>query len=116
MIDEPIDEAAFEELLANVGGDREFVVELIQSFLADSPPIVASMQAAAAAGDAAALRRTAHLLKSTSGSLGALRLAAACRAVEHAAEGGEVRADLVADAADGYARASAALGTWADGA
>lgn len=116
MIDDPIDQAAFDELLANVADDTAFVAELIRSFLVDSPPLVGAMQAAAAAGDGPALRRAAHLLKSTSGSLGALRLSAACRAVEHAAENGDVRPDLVADLAAEYERAADTLGAWADAA
>lgn len=109
MPDDPIDEATLDDLLATLGGDEAFLAELIGSYLADSPPLLDAMRAAAAAGDVVALRRAAHTLKSTSASLGALRLSGVCREVEGAASAERVRADLVEAAAAEYARVSEAL-------
>ncbi len=109
MPDDPIDAATLDELLDTLGGDEAFLAELVGSYLADSPPLVAAMRDAVAARDAAALRRAAHTLKSTSASVGALRLAGVCREVEAAASADLVRGDLVEDAAAEYARASGAL-------
>jgi HPt (histidine-containing phosphotransfer) domain-containing protein len=116
VADDPIDAATLDELLATLGGDGAFLAELIATYLADSPPLVDAMRAAAAAGDAAALRRAAHTLKSTSASLGALRLSGVCREVEGAASADRVPADLVEEAAREYARVSEALAARADAA
>ena len=102
MPDQPIDAATVAELLNTVGGDEAFLAELIVSYLSDSPPLFDEMARAAAGGDAAALRRAAHTLKSTSASLGALRLSAICREIENAAIRGELLPARVADAAAEY--------------
>lgn len=101
MPDAAVDEAALGELLETVGGDRAFLAELVESYLADSPGLLAEMLGAAVAGDAASLRRAAHTLKSTSASLGAPGLAGACREIETRAAAGELdgltgRIDLAA--------------------
>ena len=82
MPEAPIDDAAFAELLETVGGDREFLAELVDTYLADSPGLFAELRAAIAADDAATARRAAHTLKSTSASFGANGLAAQCREIE----------------------------------
>ena len=90
MPEAPIDDAAFAELLETVGGDLEFLAELIDTYLGDSPGLFAQLRAAIAAGDAVAARRAAHTLKSTSASFGANGLAAQCREIEAAAGAGEL--------------------------
>ena len=89
MPDAPIDDATFAELLETVGGDREFLAELVETYLGDSPGLFAELRAAIAADDAAAARRAAHTLKSTSASFGADGLAALCREIEASAAAGE---------------------------
>jgi HPt (histidine-containing phosphotransfer) domain-containing protein len=101
MPDETLDRAALDELLETVGGDREFLVELIETYLADSPGLLADLSAGLAAGDAAAVRRAAHTLKSTSATFGATRLATTCREIEAAAAADDL-ADLLSRA-DGAA-------------
>jgi HPt (histidine-containing phosphotransfer) domain-containing protein len=106
-----LDDATLATLLETVGDDRTFLAELVDTYLADSPPLFATMRAALAADDRVALRRAAHTLKSTSTSLGALRLAATCREIEsHAADGeGAWLAVRIEAAATEYAGANAAL-------
>ena len=55
MPDETLDLAALAELLENVGDDREFLVELIDTYLGDSPTLVAAMRSGLASGDAVAV-------------------------------------------------------------
>jgi histidine phosphotransfer protein HptB len=81
MIPPVIDEQVFAELQDNAGAD--FVAELAGSFLEDAPLGLAALQAAAAAGDAAAFRRHAHSLKSNGLTFGATAFADAARALEH---------------------------------
>lgn len=79
-----LDAAVLEELAASVGGDREFVHELIRTYLDDTEAQLAAIEAAVAAEDASALIRPAHTLKSSSATLGAKRLAERARALEMA--------------------------------
>ena len=85
-----IDREAIATLLEMVGDDREFLGELIDTFLADTPDQLAQMRSAATMGDAAELVRPAHTLKTNSRNLGAQRLAEICLALELDARRGEV--------------------------
>jgi HPt (histidine-containing phosphotransfer) domain-containing protein len=111
MPDDTLDQAVLAELLESVGGDREFLVELIDTYLADSPSLVAGMRSGVAAGDATELRRSAHTLKSTSANFGVTRLVAVSREIETAAAAGDLSglAARVEDAAAEYEAAVAAL-------
>jgi HPt (histidine-containing phosphotransfer) domain-containing protein len=111
MPDAPLDAAAFAELLETVGGDREFLAELVETYLSDSPGLFAELRAAIAADDAATARRAAHTLKSTSASFGATGLAARCREIEASAAAGNLvgLGEAVKLAAADYAEVESAL-------
>ena len=115
MPDAAIDLAILDELLETVGGDESFLAELLTSYLSDSPPLLEEMERSAAAGDATSLRRAAHTMKSTSASLGAMRLSGICRDIEAAAIAGEAPAARVAEAAAEYRAVGEALATRASG-
>ena len=85
-----IDRATFEGMLDAVGGDPEFLAELVDAFVADIPAQLEAMRSGAAGGEAETVTRAAHTLKSSSASLGALALAEACRALEAQARGGDL--------------------------
>lgn len=55
-----LDEVA---LLARVDGDRQFLKELIELFIADCPEQMAAIHDAIARGDADGLQRTSHSLR-----------------------------------------------------
>ena len=99
-----LDEATLAELSASVEGDRAFVVELINAYLADGGAQVDAIEAAVAADDAEALVRPAHTLKSSSATVGALRLAAASRELEMAGRSGSLGSDSAATLAVGLGR------------
>jgi two-component system sensor histidine kinase/response regulator len=80
--DEIINDATFAGLLDSVGGDVDFLSELIEAYLDSSPGLFASMQQAIASGDGPALQRAAHSLKTGSASFGALAFAAQCKELE----------------------------------
>lgn len=84
-----LDRDVIGELRDSVGGDDEFVRELIATYLAEGPDHLAQMASAAAASDAAAIIRPAHTLKSSSASLGAMRLAAVAREIEFCGRAGD---------------------------
>jgi HPt (histidine-containing phosphotransfer) domain-containing protein len=110
-----LDEAVLAELSASVQGDQAFVVELINAYLADGPAQVDAIEAAVAAGDAAALVRPAHTLKSSSATVGAPRLAAASRELEMAGRSGSVESTSAATLRADWDAAVAALEVWVAG-
>ncbi len=82
------------ELLESVGGDSEFLAELIGDFLADAPKQVKSLRGSAASGDAGGARRAAHTLKGNARTFGAAELAALCQEAETAAAAGDLETVL----------------------
>jgi HPt (histidine-containing phosphotransfer) domain-containing protein len=99
-----IDRGVLERLLESFGGDMEFLAELLQTYFDDSPRQIATMQVAAAAGDAEALRRAAHSLKSNSANFGAMALSAKCKELELLGKAGTLdgAADRIAVVAADY--------------
>lgn len=95
-----VDSAALERLLEITGGDIAFVDELIDTYLDDAIVQLEAMRQAAAAGDAGAIVRPAHSLKSSSANVGAVALTSLCRTLE--ADGGSGAVP------DGVARVAAA--------
>ena len=90
MTDVPNDRTAFDRLLDNAGGDLEFVSELVDQFLADTPELVAAARAGIELEDADEVRRAAHTLKSNAATFGATRLAERSRVLEEAARTGSL--------------------------
>ena len=105
-----LDPAALAELREMTGGDREFLVEMIDTFLDDGSARLAEMEAAAGAGDASALRRAAHTLKSNCRTFGASALAGQCQRIEELAAGDVATATpLIAEVMAGYPAVVSAL-------
>jgi len=102
MTDQPpiLDTTVIDELRASVAGDASFLRDLFGTYLAEGPEHLEAMAAAAASGDAEAIIRPAHTLKSSSASLGAMRLAQLAREIEFAGRSEEtaVLAEMVAAA------------------
>ena len=80
MPHDTIDQATFEALKDTAGAD--FVGELVATFLAEAPPMLAELRRSSAARDAEPFRRTAHSLKSNSNTFGALKLGQMAKALE----------------------------------
>jgi HPt (histidine-containing phosphotransfer) domain-containing protein len=79
-----LDEAAPLRLFQSFGPDGATLLgEIVAAFLGDAPEAIASLNQALRERDAATARRLAHTLKSNAATLGADRLAAAAREVEH---------------------------------
>lgn len=83
------DEGALATLLELIGGDKADLIGLIDSFLAESPPLLAEMTNAAASRENSTLRRTAHTLKSSARDFGAIALSDLCRRLEEQCRSGE---------------------------
>ena len=83
------------ELRDATGGDMDFVRELVDTFVEEAGGHLAALEAAIAADDVAGLVRPAHTLKSSSASVGAMRLSELGREIEEASRAG--RADGLAE-------------------
>lgn len=90
-----LDPAAIANLRDMVGGEPEYLAELIDSFLEDAPVLLANMAKAVAEGDAAALRLHAHSLKSNAADFGAKELSELCKEMELAGKTGEMTGTAV---------------------
>jgi HPt (histidine-containing phosphotransfer) domain-containing protein len=86
-----LDLSVIAELRTATGDDDEFIADLIATYVGEGSEHIRAMAEAVSADDVPGLVRPAHTLKSSSASIGALQLAAACRRIE---EGGrQSRAD-----------------------
>ena len=86
------------ELRNATGGDMDFVRELVETYVEETGGYLEALAGAVAANDVAAAVRPAHTLKSSSASVGAMRLAELARGIEESSRGG--RPDGLADAVD----------------
>ncbi len=77
-----LDPKALANLLDVLGGEFDYLVELIDSFLEDGPRLVAGLRDALRDGDTAGVRRLSHSLKSNGADFGALRFATLCKTLE----------------------------------
>jgi HPt (histidine-containing phosphotransfer) domain-containing protein len=106
-----IDFAVVDELRESVGGDRAFVADLASTYLSEGDDHIQQITEALARGDIAGMVRPAHTLKSSSAALGAARLSAISKEIEHAAREG--RADgldeALASAREAWTETAAAM-------
>ena len=79
----PIDRQVLAEL-TTLGG-RAFVEDVVRDFIADAERVIATLEDAAVAGDAARFRAEAHALCSSAVNVGAVALRALCEPWQHVA-------------------------------
>jgi signal transduction histidine kinase/DNA-binding response OmpR family regulator/HPt (histidine-containing phosphotransfer) domain-containing protein/PAS domain-containing protein len=106
-----LDPTALENLISMLGGEFEFLVELIDSFLEDAPQLLIELEQHVKAGDAAGVRQVAHSLKSNGADFGATTFSNLCKELEMIGRSGTVdgAADLAAQIVAEYDRVEAAL-------
>ena len=109
MADSAIDRAVLDELKETAGA--EFVMELVDTFLAEAPAMLDDLRGALAAGDADRFRRAAHSLKSNCNTFGAMQLGTMARTLELGGLGPvrEAEGDPLDALASEYARVARAL-------
>jgi len=73
--------ASYEE--AQIEGEPDFVVELIDLYLNEVPRLLDALRSAIENKDRALAKRTAHSLRGSSGNLGVLQIAALAGELEH---------------------------------
>jgi two-component system, sensor histidine kinase and response regulator len=74
-------------------GRPDILAKIVACYLDDAGGLVDSIREGVVAGDADTIHRAAHRLKSSSASLGAMRLADYCRELEEICRDGELPAD-----------------------
>lgn len=85
-----IDREVLDKLLEAVGGDGEFLAELLETYFADTPQQFSTMQAALADGNSEEFRRAAHSLKSNSANFGAMDLSQKAKKLEEMGKSGNL--------------------------
>jgi two-component system, sensor histidine kinase and response regulator len=82
-VDEGLNQNALDELRAlDPDGSGGILNQIIQSYLDDAPTQIAQIRASFAAGDIEGMMRAAHSMKSTSQTLGAVRVGELAREIE----------------------------------
>ena len=106
-----LDQDAIDKLMNLAGDNLDFVAELIDIFLLESPQLMAVMRHSVNRGDAPGLRISAHTLKANSAGFGAARMADYCQQLESMAKNDllEGASDLVFEVEAEYRIAEAAL-------
>jgi CheY-like chemotaxis protein/HPt (histidine-containing phosphotransfer) domain-containing protein len=99
----PVDIEAFRSMMRE-GGIEEIVESTLEMYREESEPTFAALKDAVASGDAEGIQRSAHALKSSSGTIRADRLAELLRRLEALGSSGDVdgAADLLPDVAREY--------------
>ncbi len=106
-----LDPTALGDLLSMLGGEFDYLVELIDSFLEDAPQLLSDLDQFVQSRDADGVRRLAHSLKSNGADFGAATFSNLCKELERLGKEGTMdeTADLAAQIATEYGRVEAAL-------
>ncbi|MEH2178991.1 PAS domain S-box protein [Nostoc sp.] len=89
-----IDAKILQSLQNMVGGDRVAFAELIECYLTETAKLVQHISTAIASQDMQTIWNTAHKLKSSSGSIGAIALAQLCKVLESQARSSKLENNL----------------------
>ena len=90
-----IDREVLNSLLEAVGGDGEFLAELLDTYFDDTPLQFATMHSALTNGNSEEFRRAAHSLKSNSANFGAMALSVKAKNLEELGKNDQL--DLAAE-------------------
>ncbi len=106
-----LDLKALNNLLAVLGGEFSYLVELIDSFLEDAPQLLSELNLAIERGDAGGAQRGAHSLKSNGADFGATTFSNLCKELEVMSRSGTLdgAADLFAQIQAEYGKVETAL-------
>jgi PAS domain S-box-containing protein len=70
--------------------DPSLLVDLCELFIVETPQLLQTLQASLQAGNAKAVGQDAHKIKGSCATMGAMRMAAACREIEAQVESGHI--------------------------
>ena len=82
MLYKTIDTALIDQLKELIGGDRDSLLELIETFIEEGGDIITQSNTAVENTDLQLLRRSAHSLKSSAQDFGASELSRLCATLE----------------------------------
>ncbi len=85
-----IDRNVLDSLLEAVGGDGEFLAELLDTYFADTPQQFAAMHGALTDYNSDDFRRAAHSIKSNSANFGAMVLSEKAKKLEDLGKAGQL--------------------------
>jgi HPt (histidine-containing phosphotransfer) domain-containing protein len=108
----PIDPEAINNLRElNPGDGGEFLREIVNIYIEDTPKRIADLKSSMAAGDVSTFTRSAHTIKGSSSNVGAFVLKGVAERMESLSrrEGLKGMATLVADCEAEFAKAADAL-------
>ncbi|NEQ40976.1 MAG: response regulator [Okeania sp. SIO3I5] len=107
-----IDIAVLQELKEIAGDDSEMVVEIIDCYVKDTPTLLDDISQAIEKDQAELLQKSAHTMKSSSASVGAIKLSEFCKELEYIGRGGTTKgADVILSQVKAeYERVENALG------
>jgi signal transduction histidine kinase/DNA-binding response OmpR family regulator/HPt (histidine-containing phosphotransfer) domain-containing protein len=108
-----IDQKALYDLLSAVGGEFNFLEELIDTFLEDAPKLMIELNQYVESGDSGGTRRIAHSLKSNGADFGAITFSNLCKELEilSKSNGLDGAAELTSQIGSEYGKVEAALVT-----
>ncbi len=112
MSDLPIiDPEAINNLRELSPDDDEFLIEIIDIFLEDTPQRIAELESSLASQDVETFGRAAHSIKGSSANLGAMHLRGAAEKLEHHSKdvGLSDTEDMIAEIKSRFAAATAEL-------
>ena len=91
-----IDVAVLEELKEIAGDTPELIIEVIDCYLEDSPKLLDAISEAIIQDNAELLQISAHSMKSSSASVGAINMSQLCKKLEYIGRGGATQgADVI---------------------
>jgi len=112
VLEEAIDTSVLRDFRATMGSEaNQFLVQLIELYLEETPSLLAEMDKAVIQTNAAQLQSAAHTLKSSSASLGAMSLSKLCEQLESLGHAGTTAGarEIVAQLESEYERVKSAL-------
>ena len=109
--DQVLDKQALNSLLNTLGGEFNYLEELIDLFLEDTPHVIEELNTAVDAQDIPEVHRLAHSLKSNGADYGAVKFSNLCKELEMESKSGRLNgaAGLAAEITREYAKMEGAL-------
>lgn len=107
------DEATLRRLHEDLGAEADVTADIVRTFLQSAEDLLREAREGVERSDARVVARVAHTLKSSAGTLGAMRLSELARDLETSlAGGGHATREAVDALAEEFARARGPMEAW----
>ncbi|WNJ18861.1 Hpt domain-containing protein [Pontibacter sp. G13] len=113
---EYLDENSRETVFDLMDGDKELIVDLVDTLIDSNPDLIDQLNKALETGDAKGVRDSAHTLKSSNLQLGATDFADMCQKMEYLGKSNQLNeaATLFPSLKEEYGEVISALESWKD--